>query len=64
MELYNLKRGDLFKIVDEHLKVPLAHPLPDMDKVYLFDHLDGMYSYCLDGEQVVHFAAWTEVEKA
>jgi hypothetical protein len=22
-----------------------------------------MYSYCKDGDDVVHFAAWTEVER-
>lgn len=29
----------------------------------LFHHLDGMYSYCTDDNgNVVHLAAWTEVE--
>jgi hypothetical protein len=28
-----------------------------------FDHVDGMYSYCTDDEgNVVHLAAWAEVE--
>jgi len=32
------------------------------ERIY-FDHLDGMYSYCLDeGGNVVHIAAWQEVE--
>ncbi len=27
-----------------------------------FDHIDGMYSYCLDANnEVFHVAAWTEV---
>lgn len=31
--------------------------------VYFFDHVDGMYSYCKNElNQVVHLAAWTEVE--
>lgn len=29
----------------------------------LFDHIDGMYSYCTDEKgNVVHLAAWTDVE--
>lgn len=31
--------------------------------VYFFDHIDGMYSYCNNEQnQVVHLAAWTEVD--
>jgi hypothetical protein len=32
-----------------------------------FHHVDGMYSYCTDpaaNNEVVHLAAWTEVELA
>jgi hypothetical protein len=29
----------------------------------LFDHIDGMYSFCTNKEnEVIHLAAWTEVE--
>lgn len=36
-----------------------------MDFEYLFHHIDGMYSYCTDSKgEVVHLAAWTEVEIA
>ena len=29
----------------------------------LFDHIDGMYSFCTNKRgEVVHLAAWTEVE--
>jgi hypothetical protein len=32
------------------------------DNVLYFDHVDGMYSYCLTlANEVVHLAAWTEV---
>ena len=35
--------------------------LPNGTKLY-FDHLDGMYSYCIDNEgQVWHVSASTEV---
>jgi hypothetical protein len=62
MKLYDLKRGDKFIIIDENPKVPVASAEAEPDKVYLFSHIDGMYSYCKDGDDVVHFAAWTEVE--
>ena len=62
MELYNLKRGDHFRLLEE----PQIPPVADegkMDKVYRFDHVDGMYSYITDTEgNVYHFAAWTDVE--
>lgn len=34
------------------------------DRTYLFDRVDGMYSYCVDviSKEVMHLAAWTEVE--
>lgn len=37
--------------------------VPDMDnEVIFFDHIDGMYSYCVDLQnQLVNLAAWTEV---
>ena len=40
--------------------------LPWMDgldgDVLFFDHIDGMYSYCLDmNDKVVHIQAWAEV---
>lgn len=63
MKLYDLKRGDKFRLTDEEVKVPVAHVEPEHDKVYWFGHIDGMYSYCKDGDDVVHFAAWTEVER-
>jgi len=32
------------------------------DEVLFFDHIDGMYSYCLNMKnQVVHLQAWAEV---
>lgn len=38
--------------------------LENDDAVYFFDHLDGMYSYCLDmGGNAIHFACWTPVMK-
>jgi hypothetical protein len=63
IELYNLDRGTWFKIVDSKVKVPVAHQEPDNNKIFKFHHIDGMYSYCTDKDgNVVHLAAWTEVE--
>ena len=63
MKIYELKHGDIFKIIDDDPKVPVASAKAEPDKVYWFGHIDGMYSYCKDGDDVVHFAAWTEVER-
>lgn len=63
MKLYDLRRGDKFIIIDEEPKVPVSSAKPEEGKVYWFGHVDGMYSYCKDGDEVVHFAAWTEVER-
>ena len=63
MKLYDLKKGDKFRIVDDNAKVPVASAEADKDKIYWFGHIDGMYSYCKDGNDVVHFAAWTEIER-
>ena len=37
--------------------------VPEMDNAVIFmDHLDGMYSFCLNtANEVVHLAAWAEV---
>lgn len=56
MKLYDLPRNSLFKVDSGSL---LNHP---NNPVYLLDHIDGMYSVCCDKDnQIVHFAAWTEV---
>lgn len=67
--LYELRKGDKFKVAPEDVagepvKVPVGREAPNLELEYLFDHLDGMYSFCKDSAgQVVHFAAWTKVYK-
>lgn len=62
-ELYNLDRGTWFRVVDKEVKVPVAHQEVDVEDTFQFHHIDGMYSYCTDKQgNVVHLAAWTEVE--
>jgi hypothetical protein len=37
--------------------------VPEWDSTVFFDHIDGMYSFCMDMENnIVHLAAWTEVQ--
>lgn len=54
MKLYEVPRKSWIKVIPE-------------GPILFFDHIDGMYSYCLDKYEnktgrVVHIAAWTEVE--
>lgn len=53
MKLYELPRNTKFTIPEDVNKT-----------VYLLDHIDGMYSYCLNltTNEVVHVIAWQEVE--
>jgi hypothetical protein len=61
MKLYDLKRGDWFMLVED-CKAP-----PDIGgyaagTYFRFSHVDGMYSYCTDGDgNVYHPVAWAEV---
>jgi len=52
------------KLYDVPRNTRIVVPLKDGEQWHLnFDHIDGMYSYCTDDEgNVVHLAAWTEVE--
>ena len=50
MKLYELPRGSYFKLSNA-----------DDDVIYWFGNSDGMYSYCKQGDDVYHFAAWTDV---
>lgn len=43
-------------------KVPKKTFVQIEDQILFFDHVDGMYSYCISDQGVVHLAAWTEVE--
>ena len=56
MKLYELPRYSYFS-VDSGVLLNHAD-----DPVYYFDHIDGMYSYCVDAySKVVHFSASTPV---
>jgi len=64
--LYNLPRGSKFKLAeDPHVPIAALQPTKEFNDVYKLDHIDGMYSYCIDilTNEVFHFAAWTNVIK-
>jgi len=63
MKLYELaKRDVLVKLVGKTNIPPLSLGLEE-GEVFLFHHLDGMYSYSTDKYgNVLHPAAWTDVE--
>ena len=64
MKLYDLERGDYFKLLEDP-SVPPAAEFGDKHLVYKFTHVDGMYCPCHDTtyNNRYYFAAWTEVEK-
>jgi hypothetical protein len=64
MKLYELYRGDLFKL-QEKAAIPPCSDEGNLDLVYKFSHVDGMYAPCHDttNNHRYYFAAWTEVEK-
>jgi len=52
MKLYELPRDSYFTINDDETK-----------ELFFFNHIDGMYSLCHNmKKEIIHFAAWTEVE--
>jgi len=51
MKLYELPRDTYFSIADD-----------SRQRVYLFKHVDGMYSVCYNmSDELIHIAAWTDV---
>ena len=62
MELYNVPNNSRIKIVTKD-KVPPGAPPVEAGEELNFRSIDGMYSYCTrDNGEVVHLAAWTDVE--
>lgn len=51
MKLYELPRDSYFSIEDD-----------PQQRVYLFKHVDGMYSVCYYDDELIHIAAWTDVQ--
>ena len=60
--LYNVKNGSRIRLLEEGQCPPDCESRPE-GEVLTFDHIDGMYSYCIDEDgNPRHLAAWTEVE--
>jgi hypothetical protein len=51
---------ELYKVKPRsYIKLPWREGLDD---IVFFDHIDGMYSYCLNMQnEVIHLQAWAEV---
>jgi hypothetical protein len=64
MELYDLRRGDMFKIATDNPYVPQGEEKPMVDNtIYKHEKIDGMYSRNIDPNgKVIYLAAWTPVE--
>lgn len=63
MKLYNVPRGSKIRVVAKDVVIPVGSKPAKTGEVLDFEQLDGMYSYCHDKDgNVVHLAAWTEVE--
>ncbi len=63
MKLYNVPRGSKIRVVSKEVTIPVASQPAATGDVLDFEQMDGMYSYCRDKDgNVVHLAAWTEVE--
>ena len=61
MELHKVPNRTWVRVQDPD-KVPPAAPTPDAGERIFFDHIDGMYSFCIreDGS-IIHLVAWQEV---
>ena len=52
MKLYELPRNTYFTLQEDAKQ-----------QIYLFEHIDGMYSVCYDlNDNLIHIAAWTDVQ--
>lgn len=61
MKLHDVPRRSIVRLLENARIPPVAASLKKGD-VLFFDHIDGMYSLCKFGKEIVHPAAWTEVE--
>ena len=62
MKLYNVPTNSRIKVIVEDKVPPGKHPIKEGEELN-FINIDGMYSHCTkDNGEVVHLAAWTEVE--
>ena len=57
--LYDMPRKVWVELLDDKVTIPPASQ--DPGKIVFFDHVDGMYSFCVTpDDEIVHPAAWTK----
>ena len=61
MKLYEVPRNTKVRVRENFASPPGAPELKKGDEI-MFHHVDGMYSYCTRDGEVVHLAAWADVE--
>ena len=62
MKLHKVPKGTKIKVKSD-IKVPPGALKIQEEQILIFNHVDGMYSHCLDLKgNIVHLVAWTEVE--
>ena len=61
MKLYEVPRNSKIVVMGNIKTPPASIPIQKGD-VLQFHHIDGMYSYCLNGNDVVHLSANADVE--
>ncbi len=63
MKLYDIPRRSFVRVAEDAQVPPASHTSIELNDILFFDHIDGMYSFCINREGVVvHPAAWTQVE--
>lgn len=63
MKLYDVPRETFVRVLDD-IKIPIGSKSILKGDIIFFDHLDGMYSFCLDKDkkEIIHLAAFSDVE--
>lgn len=62
MKLYDVPNNTLVRPLTKVVQPPFSREIQETE-IVKFHHIDGMYSYCHDKNgEVVHLAAWTDVE--
>jgi hypothetical protein len=63
MKLFDVPRETYVKVLED-VHVPVGMAPIKKGEIIFFDHIDGMYSFCMDEHKknILHLAAFTEVE--
>ena len=61
MKLYKVPNNTKIRLLEDGQVPPAAPQLYKGDEL-LFCKIDGAHSVCYKGKQLVHLAAWSEVE--